>query len=157
MQLYYQKIKSPIGDLHLVANDKALVYLGFKDLGWDAVKKANAIIELTKTQLNEYFEGKRKKFDVPLSLKGTEFQNTVWKTLGKIPFGKTWSYEQMALAVKKPTAMRAVGRTNGLNPISIILPCHRVIGKSGSLTGYAGGLPAKEFLLILEGAGATKN
>ncbi|WPU65185.1 methylated-DNA--[protein]-cysteine S-methyltransferase [Peredibacter starrii] len=151
MQQYYQKIKSPIGELHLVANDKALMYLGFKNLGWDAVKKSNPIIELTKTQLQEYFEGKRKKFDVPFSLAGTEFQNTVWNTLAKIPFGKTWSYQQMAEAVKKPAAMRAVGRTNGLNPISIILPCHRVIGKSGSLTGYAGGLPAKEFLLRLEG------
>lgn len=151
MSLYYQKIKSPIGVIHLVATDEALVYLGYKDLGWDAVKKINPIIEKTKTQLEEYFAGKRKKFDVPYSLGGTDFQQTVWKKLATIPFGKTWSYQQMAEAVKKPTAMRAVGRTNGLNPISIILPCHRVIGKSGSLTGYAGGLPAKEFLLRLEG------
>lgn len=152
MQHFYQKIKSPIGELHLVANDKALVYLGFKFREWDdQVKGTNKIIERTKSQLDEYFAGERKDFDVPYSLGGTEFQNTVWKTLAKIPFGKTWSYQQMAEALKKPTAMRAVGRTNGLNPISIILPCHRVIGKSGSLTGYAGGLPAKEFLLKLEG------
>lgn len=152
MQHFYQKIKSPIGDLHLVAHDKALVYLGFKFREWDnQMKSTNKIIERTKSQLDEYFAGTRKEFDVPYSLGGTEFQNNVWKTLTKIPFGKTWSYQQMAEALKKPTAMRAVGRTNGLNPISIILPCHRVIGKSGSLTGYAGGLPAKEFLLKLEG------
>ena len=151
MSLYYQKVKSPIGEIHLVATDEALVYLGYKNLEWDAVKKTNSIIEITKTQLDEYFAGKRKKFDVPYTLGGTEFQQRVWKTLTKIPFGKTWSYQEMAEVINNPTAMRAVGRTNGLNPISIILPCHRVIGKSGSLTGYAGGLPAKEFLLRLEG------
>lgn len=102
-------------------------------------------------QLDEYFAGKRKKFDLPLSMKGTEFQQKVWEALRAIPYGETRSYGDIAKAIGKPKAARAVGMANNRNPVSIIVPCHRVIGANGSLVGYGGGLKAKEFLLKLEG------
>ena len=113
--------------------------------------KNSKILSETKKQLHQYFAHQRNQFQIPLLLLGTEFQKSVWQALDKIPFGKTISYQSQAQSIKKPKAVRAVGRTNGLNPICIILPCHRVIGKSGKLTGYAGGLPIKEFLLAHEG------
>lgn len=103
-------------------------------------------------QLREYFEGKRKKFEVPLDLDGTEFQKKVWDELQKIPYGKTVSYKTLSEKLGDIKAIRAVGKANGQNPIAIIVPCHRVIGIDGSLTGYAGGLEIKEKLLHLEGA-----
>lgn len=106
----------------------------------------------TRRQLAEYFAGERRVFDLPLAPEGTEFQRRVWQHLLTIPFGATESYRDVALALGQPTATRAVGAANGRNPISIIVPCHRVIGADGSLTGYGGGLPAKKFLLELEGA-----
>jgi methylated-DNA-[protein]-cysteine S-methyltransferase len=102
-------------------------------------------------QLNDYFSGKRKSFTLKLDFKGTEFQKKVWEALLTIPFGETRSYGQIAKQIKKPAAVRAVGAANGKNPISIIAPCHRVIGSRGKLTGFAGGLEAKAFLLSLEG------
>ncbi|MEK2644502.1 methylated-DNA--[protein]-cysteine S-methyltransferase [Bdellovibrio sp. BCCA] len=157
MSFYYQIIESPIGDLHAIADDESLWILGhdtnikaLKAKFPEVVKKENEIIADVRKQLKEYFSGKRQDFDVPVTLKGTEFQCQTWKALSKIPYGKTVSYQEQATKLRKPLAVRAVGRTNGLNPISIILPCHRVIAKSGHLTGYAGGLKAKEFLLDLE-------
>ncbi|MCJ7554734.1 MAG: methylated-DNA--[protein]-cysteine S-methyltransferase [Ignavibacteriaceae bacterium] len=102
-------------------------------------------------QLREYFDGGRKKFDVPLNLKGTEFQKKVWKEVSKIPFGKTKTYKEIALKIGDVKSVRAVGRANGANLIPIIIPCHRVIGANGSLTGYAAGIDVKEKLLALEG------
>lgn len=103
-------------------------------------------------QLNEYFDGTRKKFNVPLDVEGTEFQKRVWKELQKIPYGKTISYKTLSEKLGDVKAVRAVGKANGQNPIAIIIPCHRVIGADGKLTGYAGGLDIKEKLLHLEGA-----
>ncbi len=102
-------------------------------------------------QLREYFSGERKKFNLPLDLEGTEFQNKVWKELQKIPYGKTISYKTLSEKIGNVKAIRAVGKANGQNPVAIIIPCHRVIGSNGSLTGYAGGLDIKEKLLLLEG------
>lgn len=109
------------------------------------------VIEKAEQQLDEFFAGKRKAFDVPLLFVGTEFQKTVWNFLLTIPFGKTISYGEMAQQIDKPTAVRAVANANGANPISVFAPCHRVIGSDHSLTGYGGGLEAKRWLLELEG------
>jgi methylated-DNA-[protein]-cysteine S-methyltransferase len=105
----------------------------------------------TRKQLGEYFAGTRQAFDLPLAPHGTPFQLQVWRMLMQIPWGETWSYAQMARHIGQPTATRAVGAANGRNPLPIVLPCHRVIGSDGSLTGFGGGLPTKEFLLTLEG------
>ena len=112
----------------------------------------NALLRRARAQLDEYFAGARRTFDLPLSPAGTEFQRDVWTTLATIPYGETISYAQLATRVGKPSAMRAVGAANGRNPLPIVLPCHRVIGADGALTGFGGGLPTKQFLLKLEGA-----
>lgn len=109
-----------------------------------------------RTQLTEYFEGRRTVFDLPLHQKGTAFQQTVWRALVDIPFGETWSYGQLAAHIGRPGASRAVGLANGRNPISIVVPCHRVIGSSGSLTGYGGGIDRKRRLLDFERRGAVQ-
>jgi methylated-DNA-[protein]-cysteine S-methyltransferase len=103
-------------------------------------------------QLREYFAGKRREFQLPLDMQGTDFQLDVWRQLQGIPYGETRSYAQIAHAIGRPKAVRAVGAANGSNPVSIVVPCHRVIGSSGKLTGYGGGLPLKKRLLELEGA-----
>jgi methylated-DNA-[protein]-cysteine S-methyltransferase len=105
----------------------------------------------TVRQLAEYFAGARRAFDLPMRLKGTAFQQRVWRELTEIPYGETWSYGQLAQRINKPSASRAVGLANGRNPISILVPCHRVIGANGSLTGYGGGLERKQWLLAHEG------
>ena len=128
------------------SGDKAadrLVKNGFEQGETPLIKKAAA-------QLREYFDGKRKTFDLPLAPRGTEFQLTVWKALQAIPYGKTCSYGQLADRIGNPRACRAVGMANNRNPITIIIPCHRVIGSNGSLTGYAGGLDLKDKLIMLE-------
>ena len=109
------------------------------------------LLQKAAKQLQEYLQSKRKVFDLPLAPEGTEFERSVWDALLTIPYGETRSYGQIAAQLGKPSACRAVGRSNGLNPISNFIPCHRVIGASGKLTGYAGGLPMKEALLHLEG------
>ena len=157
MNYSYQKMKSPIGNLYLVADADALCGIYFQK-HWPEEKRrmegiregTPAVLKQAKRQLSEYFAGKRKSFDLPLSLSGTPFQKRVWLSLSNIPFGQTRSYKQQAQSVHSPKATRAVGRTNGLNPLCIVLPCHRVIGSDGSLTGYAGGLHIKKFLLQLE-------
>ena len=122
--------------------------------GWEPVDAAArpTVLRDTRRQLEEYFAGTRRTFDLPLSLHGSPFQVEVWRTLAQIPYGRTWSYSQLANTIGKPLAVRAVGAANGRNPIPIVLPCHRVIGADGSLTGFGGGLPIKEALLRLEGA-----
>jgi len=116
----------------------------------DFVKAETPLIKKAAMQIEEYLNKKRKKFSLPLSMHGTEFQMDVWRALQSIPYGETRSYKQIAELVRRPKALRAVGMANHRNPISIIVPCHRVIGHDGSLTGYGGGLPLKKYLLELE-------
>jgi len=128
---------------------------GFPDLeSWTSEDRAYIAggihNETTALQLDAYFKGEMKEFDVPLDMHGTTFQQTVWKQLTAIPYGKTWSYGEVAAAIGRPTASRAVGHANGCNPVSIIVPCHRVIGSTGKLVGYGGGLDRKRALLALE-------
>lgn len=146
---------SPLGELTLVATDAALVGLFMEVHGPDALSAAGEerrtqLLAKVSAQLDEYFAGRRECFDVPVAPRGTEFQASVWQVLQRIPFGVTWSYAQVARALGNPKAVRAVGAANGSNPISIIIPCHRVIGANGSLTGYGGGLPRKRWLLAHE-------
>lgn len=149
-------IDSPVGALSIVASEKALISLmwgkssdNFKKVATPGDEN-HPILEMVEKQLSEYFEGERKEFEIPLSPVGAEFQKQVWKELSKIPYGKTITYGDQAKRLLKPNASRAVGAANGKNPIGIIVPCHRVIGASGSLTGFAGGIEAKKFLLELE-------
>jgi methylated-DNA-[protein]-cysteine S-methyltransferase len=114
------------------------------------VKAETPLIQKTAAQIEEYLTGKRKRFTLPLVLHGTEFQLAVWRALQDIPYGETRSYKEIAAAIGRPKAVRAVGMANNRNPVSIIVPCHRVIGHDGSLTGYGGGLPLKQRLLELE-------
>ncbi|GHT04220.1 methylated-DNA--protein-cysteine methyltransferase [Bacteroidia bacterium] len=145
---YYQ---SPIGVLELTANDTALTGLSLAKEGeGQKAKGENRIIQQTCSQLDEYFAGKRKTFELPLAPAGTGFQEKVWEELQRIPYGKTISYAQLAQAVDNPKACRAVGSANGKNPIAIIIPCHRVINANGKLGGYALGLDIKKQLLDLE-------
>ena len=158
MKNYYFVIKSPIGPLHLASTNKALIAIHhsferLKDWNKNDVifeNEKNIIIEKTILQLTEYFDGKRKKFNIPLELSGTNFQLKAWEALKKIPYAKTVSYSDQAKLIENPKASRAIGNANNANPISIIVPCHRVIGKSGKLVGYGGGLNRKNYLLELE-------
>jgi len=120
------------------------------------IEKETAVITQAQNQLTEYLEGQRKKFDIPLLIIGTEFQKSVWNELLKIPFGKTETYLGLSKKLKNETAIRAVASANGANAISIIVPCHRIIGSDGALVGYAGGLAAKKKLLQLEGIGGNQ-
>ncbi len=148
--LFNKIISSKIGYLHLVANNNSLISIKFIDKYTDIDKNSNHIIDKTVTQLNEFFEGTRKEFTIKLSPQGTNFQNQVWRELLNIPYGETKSYSEIAIAIGNSKAVRAIGNANNKNPIPIIIPCHRVIGKSGKLVGYAGGLGIKEALLKLE-------
>ncbi len=154
----YASIPSPVGPLLIAAADDGLRLIEFHTprhpmkRGVDWHEGHHAFIDAAQTQLNEYFAGHRRDFDLPLAPQGTPFQRGVWHTLAGIGFGETISYAQLAQRVGKPSAMRAVGAANGRNPLPIVLPCHRVIGSDGSLTGFGGGLPTKRFLLELEGA-----
>lgn len=152
----YKKIKSPIGILTLIANEKSLIALYIADEDAPLVEAAlknekHPVLIKAEAQLKEYFSGKRLIFDLPLNPKGTEFQNKAWRALSKIPYGDIWSYGKQAQFLKAPNAQRAVGGANGRNPIPIIIPCHRVIGSTGKLTGFSGGMEIKIFLLKLEG------
>lgn len=131
----------------LTHKDRAAYLKGLGTLEWDA----QALAEVER-QIGEYFAGQRRDFDVPLHPKGTAFQQRVWAELRKIPYGRTLSYGELAERIGNRKGSRAVGAANGANPISLVVPCHRVIGSDGSLTGYGGGLPIKEALLKLEGA-----
>ncbi|MES3037748.1 MAG: methylated-DNA--[protein]-cysteine S-methyltransferase [Bdellovibrionota bacterium] len=158
MQLFYTHWQSPIGKIHLVSDEKSLRYLIF-DKNWKELKRKLTDLEEKETpvlkqairELKKYFQGGVHQFNVPVSFEGTEFQKKTWNALRKIPYGKTISYGEQATRIGSPMAVRAVGATNGKNPISIIIPCHRVIGKSGHLTGYGGGIGIKQRLLELEG------
>ena len=144
-------MKSPIGTLTLVENEGALVGLYMEnDTPPPAKQQSSPLLKEAQRQLREYFAGERSTFDLPLRLEGTAFQRAVWGALVKIPFGKTCSYADIARRVGRPKAVRAVGAANGANPIAVVIPCHRVIGADGSLTGYGGGLPRKKWLLAHE-------
>ena len=148
----YHVIDSPVGPLTLAVDETgAVTHLLFGNV----TPKVNWTLDPTGTrevekQLQEYFERKRRSFDLRLAPSGTDFQKQVWKLLQEIPYGETRSYGQLAAQVGNPLASRAVGRANGTNPISIVVPCHRVIGANGTLTGYGGGLPTKQALLSFE-------
>jgi methylated-DNA-[protein]-cysteine S-methyltransferase len=144
-------MKSPFGVLRLFADGDELCGLHLPNSEEpDAPEKATPVLRETAKQLAEYFAGKRLDFDLPLAPRGTGFQERVWRALTRIPFGVTWSYGELARAIGRPSASRAVGAANGANPIAIIVPCHRVIGANGTLTGYGGGLPTKRWLLAHE-------
>lgn len=158
MTYVFKTMPSPVGELTLVATGQGLAAILWQDDDPKRVKLEprarddnHPILKATEAQLNDYFAGRLKRFDVPLDPKGTDFQKAVWTALLTIPFGETRSYGEIARQVGRPTAFRAVGAANGKNPISIIAPCHRVIGSNGTLTGFAGGLQAKKLLLDLEG------
>ena len=144
-------INTPVGILELKGDAEGLASALFKDEENDVVsEKIPKELKDAALQLQEYFEGNRKEFNLKLSLEGTDFQKRVWEELQQIPFGKTTSYQQMANTLGDPKVIRAAASANGKNPISIIIPCHRVIGSDGSLTGYAGGLHRKKWLLEFE-------
>lgn len=138
---------SPIGPLRLAEENGMLIELTF---GVAAEECPGAVLLRCAEELNEYFSGKRIDFDLPLSPAGTDFQRRVWHELARIPYGETRTYGEIAAAAGSPKGARAVGMACNRNPIAIVVPCHRVVGSSGNLTGYAGGLPAKELLLRLE-------
>lgn len=155
---FFKKIESPIGQLMLLASEDKLLEIKFNSSTENAEFSDNAeeksdlpIFHDTEVQLDEYFRGKRDSFSIPIVLNGTEFQQKVWKQLQSIPYGETISYQQLAKHVGDGKKARAVGNANGKNPIPIIVPCHRVIAKDGSLGGFGGGLPIKRYLLELEG------
>lgn len=165
--VYYTTMSSPIGTLIIARSDKGICYIGFGDstktlvalklwsqrwLKQDSITLAenDDMLNQAVMELREYFSGVRKTFTVPIDLHGTSFQVMVWQELLKIPYGETRSYKDIATAISAPKAVRAVGGANHNNPVSIIVPCHRVIGTNGALVGYGGGLSVKEFLLKLE-------
>jgi len=148
----YCVIDSPIGSLRLVSDGEKLVRVEFPEFHQDDGEPGqDPVLVSCARQLAEYFRGERQHFDLPLGAQGTEFQRSVWGALSRIPHGETRSYRDIAQAIGKPSAVRAVGSANGRNPLPIVVPCHRVIGADGSLTGFAGGLQAKTCLLQLEG------
>jgi methylated-DNA-[protein]-cysteine S-methyltransferase len=159
--LFFERFDTPIGTLTIAADPGGLRHIEFPSnrhpvdrFDWAQGARGGTadVLRATREQLMEYFAGARRDFDLPLMPQGTAFQMDVWKMLATIPFGETWSYRDLAHAIGKPDAVRAVGAANGRNPLPIVLPCHRVIGADGSLTGFGGGLPIKETLLRLEGA-----
>ena len=155
MATFYCYHQTPMGTLLLASDGECLQLLGFPtgamkrrhDSSWE---KDDEPFEAVIKQLDEYFDGSRQEFDLPLRPKGTEFQRRVWQALQQIPYGETWSYGELARYIGNPNAYRAVGAANGINPIPVIIPCHRVIGSNCKLTGFGGGLETKAFLLDLE-------
>jgi methylated-DNA-[protein]-cysteine S-methyltransferase len=158
MSYVYKTFKSPVGELTLIGSDKGLAAVLWEDddparvrLGATTPDAAHPLLLQAQQELEEYFAGERRQFSVKLDPAGTQFQNEVWNALRTIPFGQTRSYGQIADQIGRRKAVRAVGAANGRNPLSIIVPCHRVIGANGKLTGFAGGLEVKARLLELEG------
>lgn len=160
--VHYTTVASPVGSLTLFATETALTGLSWENearatrLGAVRAPTGHPVLKMAAQQLSEYFAGRRTDFDIPLSAQGTQFQRKAWQQLRKIPYGKQISYGEQAKRIGKPKAVRAVGGANSKNPIGIIIPCHRVIGANGNLTGFAGGIDIKRRLLILEGACGKK-
>jgi len=160
--MFWHEMQSPVGRLFLAGDGVRLQHIHFQTGRRDKRPAAGWVRDPRKfgsviTQLEEYFEGTRKRFDVELGAKGTDFQHTVWRALVQIPCGETVSYGELARSIGHPQASRAVGLANGANPLPIIVPCHRVIGSNGSLTGFGGGLDIKRTLLELEGAACVRD
>ena len=161
-RLVYKWVESPVGRLKLVATDEGLTGIlwererpGRVRLSAPVEDPSHAVLVDAERQLSEYFHGRRRTFSLKLDFAGTAFQRQVWTALLTIPVGETRSYAQVARQIGKPSATRAVGAANGRNPVAIVAPCHRVIGASGRLTGFAGGLEAKAYLLALEAVART--
>ena len=157
MTLVFRRIESPVGPLVIAADEAGLRHIEFHENRHPANRHDwrggdNAILQVAERQLDDYFAGTRRNFDLPLAPVGTAFQRSVWQALADIPYGQTISYATLARRLGNPDATRAVGAANGRNPLPIVLPCHRVVGADGGLTGFGGGLPTKDFLLRLEGA-----
>lgn len=150
MRSYYTSMESPLGRIVLISSDTHLKSLSFSDEQIEGSDNLPGILLKTTVQLNEYFAGTRRKFDLKLDPDGTEFQKQVWKLLLNVTYGNTESYREIALKLGSALNTRAVGTANGKNPISIIVPCHRIIGSDGKLVGYAGGLERKRWLLLHE-------
>jgi methylated-DNA-[protein]-cysteine S-methyltransferase len=143
--IFYDHLDTPLGNMEISANSSAVLAILFVD----EVRKANSnlLTDLAKGQLLSYFKGDLEKFDIPMDAKGTDFQKQVWQSLTTIGYGQTCSYSDIANKIENPKAVRAVGSANGKNPMTIVVPCHRVIGANGSLTGYASGVDRKAWLL----------
>lgn len=163
MNLVMSTIDSPVGELRIVASEDALHAVLWPDeregrvvFAADVSPGQNKITRATAQQLAQYFAGERRSFDLPLAMAGTEFQELVWRSLAEIPFGETASYSKQATTIGRPKAIRAVGSANGRNPLSIVLPCHRIVAANGSLAGFAGGLDTKQWLLEHEAAVAAR-
>lgn len=160
MTVFVKTLETPIGRLLLAADGKSVLALVWKpeDLRRPGIESwveapGTPLLEQAERQLREYFRGERTGFDLPLAAKGTPFQEKVWAELRKIPFGGTWSYQELAKRVGNPGAVRAVGTANGRNPVCVFIPCHRVVRATGELGGYAGGVAHKAWLLELERRG----
>jgi len=152
MTVYASRMESPVGPLTLVVDaGGALTKILFGGPGIDGAEPGDARCAQVRTQLGEYFRGERREFALQLAPAGTPFQQQVWHALGLIPYGTTLDYRELGQVIGRPGAARAVGRANATNPIPIVIPCHRVVGAVGNLTGYGGGLEAKQYLLRLEG------
>jgi methylated-DNA-[protein]-cysteine S-methyltransferase len=151
MTTFFDTIESPLGLIEIRAADSAVTAVRFVARK-DRAPRSNPAVRNAAQQLQEYFAGKRRDFQIPLAPGGTEFQKSVWSQLLRVPFGMTASYRDIAAAIGNPRATRAVGAANGSNPIAIVVPCHRIIGSNGHLTGYGSGLWRKEWLLLHEGA-----
>jgi len=147
---YQSLLDTPIGTVRILGGDDAITHIDFVDAGSAFALPDNALTCHTRQQLSEYFAGQRRTFDLPLAPAGTDFQRACWQALLSIPYGETRSYAEQADLIQRLKAVRAVGAANGANPIAIVVPCHRVIGKDGKLTGYAGGVERKAWLLDLE-------
>lgn len=149
----FSEYYSPAGTMIMCCENGALTGLCMEsDFNADGLKKGKSeVFELCTIQLDEYFSGMRKVFSIPLDLRGTQFQKTVWSKLAEIPYGETRTYADIAADIGKPKAYRAVGNANNSNPVLVIIPCHRVIGRNGKLRGYSGGLELQKYLLELEG------
>ncbi len=154
--MWFDEFKTPIGKLRIAVDLDGLRYVLFENNKFepshmgDWRRDCGATRE-AREQLLQYVSGERNEFDLKMSLNGTDFQKRTWQTLANIPYGTTWSYSELATALGSPKAVRAVGSANGRNPLPIVLPCHRVIGSNGTLTGFGGGLPIKKWLLEREG------
>jgi methylated-DNA-[protein]-cysteine S-methyltransferase len=158
----YARINTPLGPMIAIAEDGGIVGLDFEDakyapaVGPEWIEdSAYAPLCDCAAQLAEYFAGERGRFDLPLAPRGTPFQQRIWREIAKVPFGETTTYAELAARAGSPGSARAAGAATGRNPLAIVVPCHRIVGAGGSLTGYAGGLPRKQRLLTLEGASET--
>ena len=156
----FQYLNTPVGSLRLVSDGAHLVSIEFEGRysANDDIETSDAVLAACASQLSGYFAGQRRHFELPLAARGTPFQQSVWRALADIPYGELRSYRDIARTIGNPAAVRAVGAANGRNPLPIVVPCHRVIGSNGTLTGFAAGLEVKRFLLDLEGAaGASRD